>query len=208
MYLQVPASLIQETRLKRDYIIIYRKVYTGYSRENDYESFFENITTEWYFNKKNTVLYVGAGYAYNITNVTAGSLGKGISNTESLFLGIKQDINKDFYIQQNAEVIFDNGFLSDWYKNITFNGADDAAQALIGQGRLNVDPMFLLGMMYVRTAALQGLLSRILFTTLPILILPFTLIIVMLQILGIFTPIRLNLPIINHSLRVGKFLLK
>ena len=88
--------------------------YTGYSTENDYESFFENITTEWYFNKKNTVLYVGAGYEYNITNVTAGSLGKEISNTESLFLGIKQDINKDFYIQQNAEVIFDNGFLSDW----------------------------------------------------------------------------------------------
>ncbi|MBY0292665.1 MAG: DUF3570 domain-containing protein, partial [Alphaproteobacteria bacterium] len=114
--------------------------YTGYSTENDYESFFENITTEWYFNKKNTVLYVGVGYAYNITNVTAGSLGTGISNTESLFLGIKQDINKDFYIQQNAEVIFDNGFLSDWYKNITFNGADDSAQALNWPGSAQRGP--------------------------------------------------------------------
>ncbi|MBX9620911.1 MAG: DUF3570 domain-containing protein [Alphaproteobacteria bacterium] len=98
---------------------------TGYSTENDYESFFENLRSEWYFNKKNTVLYTGIGYAYNITNVTVSDNIYGKSNTESLFLGIKQDINKNFYIQQNAEVIFDNGYLADPYKNILFNGPED-----------------------------------------------------------------------------------
>lgn len=96
----------------------------GYSTEADYESFFENLNTEWYCNKKNTVLFAGFGAAYNITRPQAllFETRRGKSNTESLFLGLKQDINKYFYVQQNAELIFDNGYLSDPYKIIVFNG--------------------------------------------------------------------------------------
>jgi outer membrane protein W len=97
---------------------------TGYSTEVDYESFYENLNTEWYFNKKNTIVYAGVGVAYNITRPQAINFQtrKGKSNTETLFLAVKQDVNKNFYIQQNAELIFDNGFLSDPYKIIAFNG--------------------------------------------------------------------------------------
>lgn len=107
----------------------------GYSTENDFESFFGNVNTEWYFNKKNTTLYAGFGYQYNISRpgFTAGEVfsiafspnftsNRGTYHRESFALGIKQDINKNFYVQQNAELILDNGNLNDPYKLIAFFG--------------------------------------------------------------------------------------
>lgn len=108
----------------------------GYSTENDFESFFGNLNSEWYFNKKNTVLFTGFGYAYNISRPVQRDLNyafilfngtnlvgeRGKYNTERFNLGIKQDINKNFYVQQNAELIFDNGDLFDPYKKIAWVG--------------------------------------------------------------------------------------
>lgn len=107
----------------------------GYSTEDDFESFYGNLNTEWDFNKKNTVVYAGFGYAYNISrpaqknsdvfNIAFSpnlNSNRGTYHTERFNLGIKQDINKDFYVQQNAELIFDNGDLYDPYKAIAFFG--------------------------------------------------------------------------------------
>ncbi len=100
----------------------------GYSTEHDYQSFYANLNTEWYFNKKNTILYTGIGYAFNISQPSNTSFSgpilhnSGTSNTESILVGLKQDINKNFVVQQNVELIIDNGFLSDPYKRIAFNG--------------------------------------------------------------------------------------
>lgn len=108
----------------------------GYSTENDFESFFGNLNTEWDFNKKNTVVFAGFGYAYNISRPVLRDLqyiyklfqgtnlvgNNGKYNTERFNLGIKQDINKDFYVQQNVELIFDNGDLFDPYKNLVWAG--------------------------------------------------------------------------------------
>lgn len=106
----------------------------GFSIENDFESYFGNLNTEWDFNKKNTVVFAGFGYAYNISrpaqrNTDVLSIAfsanpnsnRGKYHTERFNLGVKQDINKDFYVQQNAEVILDNGDLFDPYKSIAFN---------------------------------------------------------------------------------------
>lgn len=106
----------------------------GYSAEDDFESFFGNLNTEWDFNKKNTVVFAGFGYAYNISRpaqknsdilstlfASNHNSNRGKYHTERFNLGIKQDINKDFYVQQNAELILDNGDLFDPYKIITFN---------------------------------------------------------------------------------------
>lgn len=106
----------------------------GFSTEDDFESYFGNLNSEWDFNKKNTVLFAGFGYAYNISrpaqrNVDILTLisspnvvsNKGKYHTERFNLGIKQDINKNFYVEQNAELILDNGDLFDPYKAIAFN---------------------------------------------------------------------------------------
>jgi opacity protein-like surface antigen len=110
----------------------------GYSSENDFESFFANVNTEWDFNKKNTVVFAGFGVDYNISRPVLKDLqyiytfvfspstnvigNRGKYNTERFVLGVKQDINKDFYVQQNAELILDNGDLFDPYKSIAFTG--------------------------------------------------------------------------------------
>lgn len=124
----------------------------GYSTENDFESFFGNLNSEWYFNKKNTVLFAGFGYAYNISRPSQRDLNyaytlfhgtnvvgnKGKYNTERFNLGIKQDINKDFYVQQNAELILDNGDLFDPYKGISWVGPN----TLNWPNTLNFGPVF------------------------------------------------------------------
>jgi hypothetical protein len=100
----------------------------GYSTENDFQSGYANIGSEWYFNKKNTVLFSGLGIAFNTVTPSDLSFGgpnlhnSGKYNTEKMLLGIKQDLTRDFFVQQNAELILDNGFLSDPYKRIAFNG--------------------------------------------------------------------------------------
>lgn len=106
----------------------------GYSVEDDFESFFGNLNTEWDFNKKNTVVFAGFGYAYNISRPSQGSAdilslvfsknpssNRGKYHTERFNLGVKQDINKEFYVQENIELILDNGDLFDPYKLIAFN---------------------------------------------------------------------------------------
>lgn len=107
----------------------------GYSTENDFQSFFTNATSQWEFNKKNTVLEAGLGYAYNITNPAKKNTeylyaqyspnysdNKGHSSTYKLHLGLNQLINKNFYAQQTAELTHDKGFLSDPYKAILYVG--------------------------------------------------------------------------------------
>jgi hypothetical protein len=127
----------------------------GYSVEDDFESFFGNLNTEWDFNKKNTVVFAGFGYAYNISRPaqtpadffqafsTNPTNNRGKYHTERFNLGIKQDINKDFYVQQNAELILDNGDLFDPYKLVAFNapntlnwpGATQVGNVFIGADR-------------------------------------------------------------------------
>lgn len=128
----------------------------GYSTEDDFESFFGNLNTEWDFNKKNTVVFAGFGYAYNISRPSQGAAdilslafspnpttNRGKYHTERFNLGIKQDINKDFYIQENMELILDNGDLFDPYKLIAFNapntlnwpGATQVGNVFIGYDR-------------------------------------------------------------------------
>lgn len=106
----------------------------GYSTENDFESFFGNLNTEWYANKKNTVFFAGFGYAYNISRPVSQfidhifiqsqnpSSNRGKYHTERFNLGIKQDIDRDFYIQENAELILENGDMFDPYRQIAFTG--------------------------------------------------------------------------------------
>lgn len=107
----------------------------GYSTENDFQSFFSNASSKWEFNKKNTVLETGIGYAHNISTPAKKNTeylyvayspnysdNKGQSNTYKMHLGLNQIINKNFYAQQTAELSFDQGELSDPYKTILYVG--------------------------------------------------------------------------------------
>lgn len=109
----------------------------GYSTENDFQSFFSNASAKWEFNKKNTVLETGFGYVHNISTpvkknteylyVSAApnySDNKGQNDAYKMHLGLNQIINKNFYIQQTAELSISDGDLSDPYKIILYVGND------------------------------------------------------------------------------------
>ena len=113
---------------------------TSYSVENDYRSTTLFGDTTLYFNKKNTAVTLAASLSGDnvdpsskpptISRLAATRVywNMGHKNTQKYHLGVRQDLTKQSFIQQNFEYAVDTGFLSDPYKAIYIFG--DARTAI------------------------------------------------------------------------------
>ncbi len=100
----------------------------GYSREHDYSSKYFNTAASLDINKKLTTLNFGASVAFDEiqptfttwTNLPDGF--KASKTSQQYLLGVSQVIDKDSLIQSNMTFGYHKGFLTDPYKQVTFNG--------------------------------------------------------------------------------------
>ncbi|ARN84188.1 hypothetical protein GQ61_01235 [Candidatus Nucleicultrix amoebiphila FS5] len=122
---------------------------SAYSIEKDYRSTTLFGDTTLYFNKKNTAVTLAVSLSGDNVDPSAKpptlSLSlpsrvywnMGHKNTQKYHLGVRQDLTKQSFIQQNFEYTVDTGFLSDPYKLI-FTYGD--ARTSIRPGTLFVGP--------------------------------------------------------------------
>lgn len=93
----------------------------GFSRENDYTSRYVNTNASYEFNKKLTTLNFGASVALDDIEPTGYDYQKTKSSQQYL-LGLTQIIDKDSLILSNITFGYHQGFLSDPYKLVFFDG--------------------------------------------------------------------------------------
>lgn len=93
----------------------------GYSRENDYTSRYANTNLSLDLNKKLTTLNFGASVALDEVEPTDYDYKKGKSSQQYL-LGVSQILDKDSVLVSNMTFGYHQGFLSDPYKLVFFNG--------------------------------------------------------------------------------------
>jgi Protein of unknown function (DUF3570) len=102
----------------------------GYSREHDYASKYFNTALSLDLNKKLTTLNFGASVAFDEIQPSPSSWNsrpadfKAHKTSQQYLLGVSQVIDKDSLIQSNITFGYHNGFLSDPYKWVSFDGGD------------------------------------------------------------------------------------
>jgi Protein of unknown function (DUF3570) len=100
----------------------------GFSREHDYTSKYFNTSANLDLNKKLTTLNFGANVAFDDIEPTFTSWTnrpadfKAHKTSQQYLLGVSQVIDKDSLVQSNMTFAYHDGFLTDPYKQVTFNG--------------------------------------------------------------------------------------
>ncbi len=95
----------------------------GFSQEQDYTSRFANTAVSFDFNKKLTTLNLGGSVAFDevAPSVYNGDCGDKCYKTDQNYLiGLTQIIDKDSLIQNNMTFGYNQGYLSDPYKEVRF----------------------------------------------------------------------------------------
>ncbi|MEO0443832.1 MAG: DUF3570 domain-containing protein [Pseudomonadota bacterium] len=102
----------------------------SYSNENDYEAIGANISNTLWLNDNNTTIDFGFSFSIDEINPTQE---QGITrvksedkDSESVFLGLSQVINKTLLVGANVSYTIHDGFLSDPYKQVSVAGVLEA----------------------------------------------------------------------------------
>ncbi len=94
----------------------------GFSREHDYMSRYVNTNLSWDLNKKMTTLNFGASVAFDEVEPTGFNYNK-YKTSQQYLLGATQILDQSSVIKSNFTFGYHQGFLSDPYKLVYFDGA-------------------------------------------------------------------------------------
>jgi len=101
-------------------------VSAGYSTEDDYDALFATYTGEYEQDNKHTTLLWGVSYSDDRLSPTDADLYGRVEHAEknsaSASFGLTRVINRNAVIQSGIQVTFQDGYLSDPYKEMWING--------------------------------------------------------------------------------------
>jgi len=103
-----------------------QSVQAGYSSENDYKALFATYTGEYELANKHTTLFWGVSYSDDRLSPTDADFYGRIKHAErdsvSASFGLTRVINRNALIQSGVQLTYQDGYLSDPYKEMWING--------------------------------------------------------------------------------------